>query len=174
LGTEPPWDFAVADWIRDAAAFDIDLDILVSLIVIKIVPAGTFVILNTRKRQMGTKQESIELQAQIKKLIVELGWSQNRLARILYTELNEWDDEDEIAKFQEKLKKELQRTTTKVERLRIYLDVIFRHPEAQKLDVVLNKYIPQNSISSSLSEAMADISQEIDNAYNKALHRTSR
>lgn len=160
--------------MRDAAAFDIDLDILVSLIVTKIVPAGTFVILEARKRQMGTKQESIELQAQIKKLTAELRWSQNELARILYTELNEWDDEDEIAKFQEKLKKELQRPTTKVERLRVYLDVITGHPQAKKLDVVLNKYIPQNSISSSLSEAMGDISQEIDNAYNKELHRTSR
>lgn len=159
--------------MRDAAAFDIDLDILVSLIVIKIVPAGTFAILETRERQMGTKQESIELQAQIKKLTVELGWSQNRLARILYTELNEVDNKDEIAKFQEKLKKELQRSTTKVERLQIYLDVIIGHPETQKLDVVSKKYIPQNSISSSLSEAMGDISQEIDNAYDKALHRTS-
>ena len=123
---------------------------------------------------MGTKQESLELQSQIKKLAVELGWSQNKLARILYAELNDWDDEDEIARFQEKLKKELQRSTTKVERLRIYLDVIIEHPDARKLDVVSNKYIPRNLISSSLSEAMGDISQEIDNAYNKALHRTSR
>ncbi len=160
--------------MRDAAAFDIDLDILVSWIVIKFVPAGTFAILKMRKRQMGTKQESIELQSQIKKMTAELGWPQNRLARILYTELNDWDDEEEIVKFQEKLKKELQRSTTKIERLQIYLDVIIRHPEAQKLDVVFNKYIPRNSISSSLSEAMGDISQEIDNTYNKALHRTSR
>lgn len=123
---------------------------------------------------MGTKQEPLELQSQIKKLAVELGWSQNRLARILYAELNEWDDEDEIARFQEKLKKELQRSTTKVERLRIYLDVIIGHPEAQKLDVVFNKYIPRNSISSSLSKAMEDISQEIDNAYNKALNRKNQ
>lgn len=119
---------------------------------------------------MGTKQESFELQSQIKDLAVELGWSQNRLARILYTELHEWDDEGEIVRFQEKLKKELQRSTTKVERLKVYLDVLIRHPEAQKLDVVFNRYIPQNSISPSLSKAMGDISQEID----KALHRTSR
>lgn len=116
---------------------------------------------------MGTKQTSVELLAQIKELIAELGWSQNKLARILYTELNEWDDEDEIFKFQEKLKKELQRSTTKVERLRAYLDVIVRHPEAKKIDVVFNKYSPQNSISSSLSKAMGDISQEIDNAYKE-------
>jgi hypothetical protein len=123
---------------------------------------------------MGTKQESHELLLQIKGLIAELGWTQNRLARILYSELNEWDDEDEIFRFQEKLKKELQRPTTKADRLKVYLDVMVRHPDAQKLDVVMNRYIPQGSISSSLSKGMKDISTEIDNAYNKALQRTSR
>src|SRR5690554_81200 len=130
--------------------------------------------LGGRKRQMGTKQESHELLLQIKGLIAELGWTQNRLARILYSELNEWDDEDEIFRFQEKLKKELQRPTTKADRLKVYLDVMVRHPDAQKLDVVMNRYIPQGSISSSLSKGMKDISTEIDNAYNKALQRTSR
>lgn len=123
---------------------------------------------------MGTKQESHELLLQIKGLIAELGWTQNRLARILYSELNEWDDEDEIFRFQEKLKKELQRPTTKADRLKVYLDVMVRHPDAQKLDVVMNRYIPQGSISSSLSKGMKDISTEIDNAYNKALQRKSR
>lgn len=123
---------------------------------------------------MGTKHESHELLLQIKRLIAELGWTQNRLARILYSALHEWDDEDEICRFQEKLKKELQRPTTKADRLKVYLDVMVRHPETQKLDVVMNRYIPQGSISSSLSKGMKDISSEIDNAYNKALHRTSR
>lgn len=123
---------------------------------------------------MGTKQTSVELLSKIKELIAELGWSQNEFARILYTELNEWDDEDEILKFQEKLKKELQRPTTKVERLKAYLDVIVRHPDAKKIDVVFNKYTPQNAISSSLSKAMVDISQEIDDAYNKSVAPTSR
>ena len=123
---------------------------------------------------MGTKQESLEILSQIKDLIAELGWSQNKLARILYTELHEWDDEDEILKFQEKIKKELQRPTTKADRLNTYLDVLIRHPETQKLDVVLNRYIPQKSISSNLSKAMESISSEIDIAYNKALNQTSR
>lgn len=123
---------------------------------------------------MGTKQESLGLLSQIKDLIAELGWSQNKLARILYTELHEWDDEDEILKFQEKLKKELQRPTTKADRLNMYLDIVIRHPEAQKLDVVLNRYIPQKSISSNLSKAMESISSEIDKTNNKVLHRTNR
>ena len=74
--------------------------------------------LEMRKRQMGTKQEALEVQSQIKSLAAELGWTQNRLAQILYTELNEWDDDNEILKFQERLKKELQRSTTKIDRLK--------------------------------------------------------
>lgn len=123
---------------------------------------------------MGTKQEVLEIQSHIKSLAVELGWTQNRLAQILYTELHEWDDDDEILKFQERLKKELQRSTTKVERLKKYLEIVVNHPDAQKLDVVFNKYVPQNAISSSLSKEMAKVSQEIDNVYNKALHRANR
>lgn len=123
---------------------------------------------------MGTKSESLELQSQIKSLVAELGWSLNRLARTLYTELNEWDDDGEIIKFQEKIKKELQRPTTKIEKLRVYLDVIVRHPEIQKLDLVFNKYIPKNSISLSLRKEMEDISKDIDKIYVKTLNRKSR
>lgn len=123
---------------------------------------------------MGTKQTTLELKYQIKELVTELGWSQNRLAQIVYTEMNDWDDDDAILKFQERLKKELQRSTTKPEKLQRYLEIIVSHPEAQKLDIVLNKYVPQGSITASLSRGMGDISQEIDSAYNKALRRSSR
>ncbi|WP_028469417.1 hypothetical protein [Neptunomonas japonica] len=123
---------------------------------------------------MGTKQTTLELKYQIKELVTELGWSQNRLAQIVYTEMNDWDDDDAILKFQERLKKELQRSTTKPEKLQRYLEIIVSHPEAQKLDIVLNKYVPQGSITASLSRCMGDISQEIDSAYNKALRRSSR
>jgi len=120
---------------------------------------------------MGTKQESLELQLQIKSLVAELGWSQNRLARILYTEFNELDDDGEILRFQEKIKKELQRPTTKVERLKVYLDVIVRHRETKKLDLVFNKYMPKNSISPTLRKGMEDISQEIDKINDKTLQQ---
>ena len=127
-----------------------------------------------RKGQMGTKQEVLEVQSQIKSLAAELGWTQVRLAQILYTELNEWDDDDEILKFQERLKKELQRSTIKINRLKKYLEIVVSHPEAQKLDVIFNKYVPQNAISSSLSKEMGKVSKEIDNVYNKALYQTNR
>ncbi len=120
---------------------------------------------------MGTPQATKELQSQIKALISELGWSQNQLARVLYTELSDWDDEDEILKFQEKLKKELQRSTTKVERLTTYLEIITDHPDTQKLDVVFNKYIPSGAISKNLSQALGELSKEIDRSY---LHKADQ
>ncbi|MDM5139525.1 hypothetical protein OB959_06900 [Aeromonas bestiarum] len=116
---------------------------------------------------MGTNQESIEIQFQIKCLIAELGWTQNKLAEILYIELNDIDNEDEMERFKERLKKELQRSTTKAEKLKAYLDVIVRHRDTQKIDVVFNKHIPLGSISSTLSQAMGDISKEIDKTYKK-------
>lgn len=111
---------------------------------------------------MGTQRDILETQALIKRLAAELGWSQNRLADVLYTELHDWDDEDEMSKFRERLKKELQRPTTKMERLRVYLDLLVAHPDVKKLDVVFNKHIPLNAISTSLSQGLMKISQEID------------
>lgn len=127
----------------------------------------TLKILEVYKRQMGTKQEVLEVQKQIKNLSAEIGWTQNRLAQILYTELHVFDDPDEILKFQERLKKELVRPTTKIERLRVYLDLIIAHPEAKKVDRVFNKYIPQEAISASLRKGMIDISQSIDQEYDR-------
>lgn len=115
---------------------------------------------------MGTKSETVELQEKIKQLISDLGWSQNKLARIVYTEVYEFDDEAEIYNFQERLKKELQRKTTGPDRLKVYLSIIIKHPEAVNIDLVLNKYIPMGAISEPLSDEMCSISKEIDKASN--------
>lgn len=122
---------------------------------------------------MGTKEKTSQLQEKIKQIIRELGWSQNRLARIIYTENHDLDDEDEILKFQERLKKELQRQTTKPDKLEKYLSIIYSHPEAEKIDSTLNKYIPSGFISESLGREMKAISREADNASNKQLHGKS-
>ncbi|WP_323751454.1 hypothetical protein [Marinobacter sp.] len=118
-------------------------------------------------------EEIAVLQREIKFLIAKLGWSQNRLARELYTALNNWDDEDEIQSFQERLKKELQRKTTKTEKLKKYILIIIRHPEAQKIDVIANQYVGAGYISHSLEDGMAKISESLDRSlasetFNKA------
>lgn len=115
---------------------------------------------------MGTKTaETQELQNQIKELVAKLGWSQNRLAREIYVELNEVDDDREIGRFQERLKKDLSRKTTKPQRLEEYINVILRHVDAEKLDIVKNRYVPLGFLSSSLTSGLAKISAEIDEKF---------
>ncbi|MED5602844.1 hypothetical protein [Alloalcanivorax sp.] len=116
---------------------------------------------------MGTKNETIELQEQIKQVIRELGWSQNLLARKIYTEIHDVDNDREIESFQERLKKELQRPTTKPDKLKRYISIIYRHPEAEHLDKTLNKYVPLGHISEYLSKGMKAISKDAGNASKK-------
>lgn len=92
----------------------------------------------------------------------ELGWTQNKLARIIFVELHDDDNDEEIEAFQEQFKKALQRDTTKIERLQKFLEIAVSHSDAKALKKGFKKYAPQNSISSSLSEGMRMISLEID------------
>lgn len=111
--------------------------------------------------QMGTKENSMNLQLRLKQLIGAVGWSQSQLARILYTELHDIDDETEILRFQERLKKELRRATTKVEKLEKYLSIVMNHDDVKRMNLVINRYLPPGLISASLTSGMEDISREV-------------
>lgn len=116
---------------------------------------------------MGTKQEALKIQSQLKGLMRELGWTQNQLARIIFAELHEHDNDNEIVAFQEQFKKALQRDTTKIERLQKFLEIAISHPDAKGIKKGFKKYVPQNSIRSSLAEGMRMISLEIDEDLKK-------
>ncbi|WP_114711972.1 hypothetical protein [Vibrio cholerae] len=107
---------------------------------------------------MGTKN----LQKQIKEIIATLGWTQNQLARVIYTELNDCDVESEILKFEGKLKKALYRSTTKPELLNSYLSIISRHPDFEKLDKVKCSYKSTGFLSDEVEQKMRIISQSLD------------
>ena len=47
------------------------------------------------------------MQGEIKRLIQQLCKSQNEAARLIYTETNDFDDEDEIKRFEGRFKKQL-------------------------------------------------------------------
>lgn len=126
-------------------------------------PYGTFLILQKVKRQMGTN----EVQKQIKEIIASLGWSQKKFARVIYTELNDYDDEAEIIKFEERLKKDLTRSTIKVEKLEAYLSIVRRHPEFEKIDIILPNYKPTRFISSFIVEEMKRTSKLLDKNLGK-------
>ncbi len=107
---------------------------------------------------MGT----FELQKEIENIISQFGWSRKKFARVIYTELNEVDDEEEIRKFEERLKKHLTRKTTSVDKLKGYIKILSQQTEFGKIDMVLNRYEPTQSISPFLVKKMENISKGID------------
>jgi len=109
---------------------------------------------------MGT-QRTRELQKVIKDLIARVGWSQNALARQLHWELNDTDDEDELKRFQERLKKELDRSSTKPELLERYLDVIRTLPDVEKANLIVPQYIPSKHLDPDIQSTLLDFSKDL-------------
>lgn len=116
---------------------------------------------------MGTAQK----QKQIKTMLNALGWSHKQLADVLYEELqcSEYEDiedvsPEEMRKFRETLKKQLQRESTSESRLEQYVKVISEHPDfvALGLDVVVPKYVNHSCLNEDLLAELTDISSWLD------------
>ncbi|PHQ15123.1 hypothetical protein [Marinobacter profundi] len=103
--------------------------------------------------------ETKQLQTQIKSLLAKLKWSQKKLARVVYTETNEFDDDEEIGRFEESLKKDLTRPTTKPERLLEYLKILSRQSECRTLDILVPVHVGSENLSSVMQDGMKDISK---------------
>ncbi|MFL0806094.1 MAG: hypothetical protein K6L60_02265 [Oceanobacter sp.] len=104
---------------------------------------------------MGTQ----ELQEKIKKLLGRLKWSQKRLGRELYYAKYDDDDAVEISRYEEKAKKDLVRKSTKPEMLQSYLDIIIKHDEFQKLDLIIPTYQKNGVLSDNMESGMCSISK---------------
>ncbi|WP_019601170.1 hypothetical protein [Teredinibacter turnerae] len=104
---------------------------------------------------MGTA----ELQEEIKKLLSKLKWSQKRLGRELYYVKHNDDDAVEISRYEEKAKKDLVRKSTKPEVLQTYLDIIIKHDEFQKLDIIVPAYQRIGVLSDNMESGMYRISK---------------
>lgn len=107
-------------------------------------------------------EESKQLILEIKRVCEQLGLSQKELAKKIYLELNDDDNEQCIKDFSSAFAKQIQRPTTQPERLKEYLSVISRLPEFRKSDLVRNKYIPLGNLSNFMQEEMLRISKELD------------
>lgn len=116
---------------------------------------------------MGTAQK----QKQIRTMLDALRWSHKQLADVLYEELQCSEHEDiedvspqEIRKFRETLKKQLQRESTPESRLEQYVKVISEHPDfvALGLDVVVPKYVNHSCLSDDSLVELAEISSWLD------------
>lgn len=110
---------------------------------------------------MGTNKTK-HLQKEVKDYLAKLKWSQKRFAREWYVEYHEIDNEDEMKSFQEKVKKDLSRDTTKAELLQSYLEFITQHDEFAKLDCVYQPYKSNGLLSTGIESGMAKISQGIE------------
>ncbi|WP_339648991.1 hypothetical protein [Halopseudomonas pelagia] len=110
---------------------------------------------------MGTETE--ELQSHIKDLIGRLGWSSKRFAReIHHIEGSGADTDSEIANFEERIKKQLSRKTTKPSLLRRYLEILGTHEDFAELGMVMPHCYKPSSMSQELFDGMALISKRLD------------
>lgn len=109
---------------------------------------------------MGTETTQ-ELQAIIKALSARAGWSQKHLAREIYWELHDDEDEVEMQRFEETFKKALSRSTTKPEQLQRYLDIMRDITAIKKADLILPQYHSTNVLDPELEKAMLEVSKEL-------------
>lgn len=106
---------------------------------------------------MGTE----ELQGEIKRLLGKLRWSQKRLGREFYYAKYDDDDSVEISRYEEKVKKDLSRQSTRPEVLQSYLDIIMQHNEFKKLDIIVPIYRRSYVLSEGMERGMVKISKLI-------------
>ncbi len=107
--------------------------------------------------------ETKELQNEINELLARLGWSKNKAAKIIFTELYEDnDDPEDIKKFGKSFIKSLSRDSTKPKKLAEYLRALSMQKEIRKLDGILPSYQKTGLISSFMENEMCKISKEIN------------
>lgn len=103
-----------------------------------------------------------ETQCEIKALLALLGWSQKKLARELFMDEFEYDDELELRRYEEKVKKALSRPTTKIELLQGYLNFVKAHPAFSKKRLVLNSFNPRDCLDNEQLNLMKEFSNLVD------------
>lgn len=106
---------------------------------------------------MGTDKTK-QLQSTIKKTIKSLGWSQRRLGREVYFSLYDDEDETEVKRTVDKVKKHLSRPTAKCEVLDQYLSIISNHPEFAKSQKIIPYYVSLGELAPQLELEMKKIS----------------
>jgi len=112
---------------------------------------------------MGTER-TLELQKAIETLIARVGWSRKALARQLHWELYDTDNEEELKRFEERLKKELTRPTTKPELLERYIDVLRQLPDVEKAGIVVPQYVATKHLDPDIESVLRDLSKDLSNS----------
>jgi transcriptional regulator with XRE-family HTH domain len=103
-----------------------------------------------------------ELQKCIKELIKQYGWSQKKLAEVLDVYLNDDDGDDErLARFEESLRKQLNRPNTSPEKLNAYLEILTQESKFNALKMIKPKPLPTTLLDKELIENIAEVSKLI-------------
>ena len=97
------------------------------------------------------------------------GWSQKRFSSEISFETHEVHNTDEERRFFENFKKELVRKTIKPEKLVEYLNIISRHREVEKLNLIIPSLPEYGCLSEVFKKEMKSISESI----SKNLHNES-
>lgn len=90
-----------------------------------------------------------------------LGWSRARLARTVYVATHDDDDQAAIARLEQRIKKEFQRSTTKPEQFARYLCILQAHPDYQRLGLVVPRHVANDALHPDVFTGLARISNEI-------------
>ena len=109
---------------------------------------------------MGTEVK----QKQIKALLQKLNLSINNFAGLVYEARYDDNDEEAEQKLAEKIKKQLQRKTTKEEVLDSYLGILADLPsyQALNLDNVRSQYVSHSCLNDDVTMSLAELSSELD------------
>ncbi len=100
---------------------------------------------------------------QLEEAIALLGWSRTRLAHAVYVATHDDDDPVAIARLEQRIKKEFQRSTTKPERFARYLCIVRADPEYARISQVVPRYVPNSALSPEVFAGLAKISDQISN-----------
>ncbi|ULH05366.1 hypothetical protein [Alcaligenes faecalis] len=111
----------------------------------------------------GDNRERACLVEEIRQLIKRVGWSQNKAAEVIHEVLDASHTEAELKLFQEKFKKQLQRSSTSIERLSKYLEILRWDSDVKRSGGVLNTYVPSGELSQGLSAELRVLSEEVGN-----------
>ena len=116
--------------------------------------------LSMRRGTNGDTEDAMARQA-LEEALALLGWSRIRLAHEVYVATHEDDDHSEIARLEQRIKKEFQRTTTKPERFERYLRIVQASSEYSRLGRVVPRYVANEAIVPTLAAGLTRISDEI-------------
>jgi len=120
---------------------------------------------------MGTKKEiSQEYSKKLKGMLDKLGWSQRKFSDNYFENVINIDNthlDEEADTFYEKLKKNLQRSTTPIATIQGYIEYLEKTDEFRKVSGIRTQLVSDDILSSEILEELKDISKCVTDIVRK-------